>query len=141
MGTIEERAKKLGEISQCRAEYPYDKTSVEFGYMAGAYDQKHIDEEDIDNEVRFKKCADIAPEEVNREVEFLDWFSKNGKGTPTYSDAIEWARKEVIENARDWLKENIYEYIAVGNTDFGKPYDIHLCDEELFEDFRNAMEE
>ena len=93
METIEERAKKLGEISQCRAEYPYDKTSVEFGYMAGAYDQKHIDEEDIDNEVRFKKCADITPEEVNREAEFLDWFHKNGKGTPTYSDAIEWARK------------------------------------------------
>ena len=25
MKTIAERAKELGEISQCRAEYPYDK--------------------------------------------------------------------------------------------------------------------
>ena len=109
METIEERAKKLGEISQCRAEYPYDKTSVEFGYRAGAYDQKHIDEEDIDNEARFKKCADITPEEVNREVKFLEWFHKNEKGTPTYSDAIEWARKKTIAEARKWFADYLME--------------------------------
>ena len=135
METIEERAKKLGEISQCRAEYPYDKTSVEFGYRAGAYDQKHIDEEDIDNEVRFKKCADITPEETNREVEFLDWFRKNGKGTPTYSDAIEWARKEVIENARDWFDN----YLNMG---IGDVNDWLRGSPETGEDrFRKAMEE
>ena len=115
MKTIAERAKKLGEISQCRAEYPYDKTSVEFGYMAGAYDQKHIDEEDTDNEVRFKKCADITPEETNREVEFLDWFHKNGKGTPTYSDAIEWARKGAIEEAHDWFSNYLLTWICDAN--------------------------
>lgn len=43
MKTIAERAKELGEISQYRADYPYDKTSVEFGYMRGATDQKAID--------------------------------------------------------------------------------------------------
>ena len=135
MKTIAERAKKLGEISQCRAEYPYDKTSVEFGYMAGAYDQKHIDEEDIDNEVRFKKCADITPEEVNREAEFLDWFRKNGKGTPTYSDAIEWARKEAIENARDWF--SVYLIMEIGDAN-----DWLRGSPETGEDrFRKAMEE
>lgn len=25
------------------------------------------------------------------------------KGTPTYSDAIEWARKEAIDEAREWF--------------------------------------
>lgn len=34
----------------------------------------------------------------------------------------------------DWLKEHIHEYIAVGNTDYGKP-------EKLFEDLSKAMEE
>ena len=43
MKTIEERAKREGIISQLRADYPYDKKSVEFGYIQGAYDQKDID--------------------------------------------------------------------------------------------------
>ena len=43
MKTIEERAKQLGVISEYRADYPYDKTSVEFGYMRGATEQKAID--------------------------------------------------------------------------------------------------
>ena len=47
MKTIAERAKQLGEISQYRADYPYDKTSVEFGYMRGATEQKAIDIEKV----------------------------------------------------------------------------------------------
>ena len=43
MKTIEERAKREGIISQHRADYPYDKKSVEFGYIQGAYDQKEVD--------------------------------------------------------------------------------------------------
>ena len=47
--------------------------------------------------------------EYEREVAFADWYHKNGKGTPTYSDAIEWTRKEVIEKACD-----ILEYMTGG---------------------------
>ena len=43
MKTIEERATSAGILSQYMAEYPYDKRSVEHGYVAGAYDQKAID--------------------------------------------------------------------------------------------------
>ena len=43
MKTIEERAKREGIISQHRADYPYDKKSVEFGYTQGATEQKAID--------------------------------------------------------------------------------------------------
>ena len=43
MKTIEERAKREEIISQLRADYPYDKKSVEFGYIQGAYDQKEVD--------------------------------------------------------------------------------------------------
>lgn len=132
MKTIEERAKAASE--------GYDddgySAGLYMGYKVGAIEQKEIDEE-----VRLKKCDDMTKEEYDREEAFALWYAKQGKGTPTFSDAIEWARKEIINKACEWLKEHIYEYIAVGNTDFGKPYDIHLCDEELFEDFRNAMEE
>ena len=43
MSTIEERAKEAGIVSQFRSDYPYDKKSVEFGYMTGATEQKAID--------------------------------------------------------------------------------------------------
>ena len=47
--------------------------------------------------VRLKKCDDMTQAEYDREVAFANWYHKHGKGTPTYSDAIEWMRKEVLE--------------------------------------------
>ena len=87
---IEERAKKA---------YPIDGTNMMVGliqrnsYIQGATEQKAIDEE-----VRLKKCDDMTEAEYNREIAFVDWYHKNGKGTPTFSDAIEWARKEMEES-------------------------------------------
>lgn len=40
---IKERAKEVGMLSQVRSDYPYDKRSVEFGYIQGATEQKVID--------------------------------------------------------------------------------------------------
>ena len=68
-------------------------------YIAGATEQKVIDEE-----VRLKKSDSMTQAEYDREVAFADWYLKNGTGTPTYSDAIEWARKEVINKACELLK-------------------------------------
>ena len=68
-------------------------------YIAGATEQKAIDEE-----VRLKKCDDMTEDEYEREVAFADWYHQNGKGTPTYSDAIEWARRKLIDKACEWLR-------------------------------------
>ena len=99
METIEERAilnlqyekdflgRNLSDNMVCRA------------YVAGATEQKSIDEE-----VRLKKCDDMTEEEYERVVAFADWYHKNGKGTPTFSDAIEWARRELIDNACELLR-------------------------------------
>ena len=95
MQTIKERAD--------RAIYkPTDRHPVKLceaiafarGYELGATEQKAIDEE-----VRLKKCDDMTEAEYEREVAFADWYHKNGKGTPTFSDAIEWARRELIDKA------------------------------------------
>ena len=51
--------------------------------------------------VRLKKSDDRTKAEYDRETAFADWYLKNGKGTPTYSNAIEWARKDVISKACD----------------------------------------
>ena len=97
--TIEERAilnlqyekdflgRNLSDDMVCRA------------YIKGATEQKAIDEK-----IRLKKSDDMTEAEYEREVAFADWYNKNGKGTPTYSDAIEWARKEVINKACELLK-------------------------------------
>ena len=131
MKTIEERAKEYSdrhksiENSYFFKGYNYyiaeTYDAEKFAYETGAYDQKAID----DAELLKLKSAWEKQAQINHDDE-----ANYQQG---YHDAIEKARK--------WLKEHIYEYIAVGNTDFGKPYDIHLCSEELFDDFPKAMEE
>ena len=95
MKTIEERAKEY-------APDPFLAALERKAYITGATEQKAIDEE-----VRLKKSDSMTQAEYEREVAFADWYLKNGTGTPTYSDAIEWARKKLLEEACEWLKENI----------------------------------
>ena len=104
MKTIEERAKEY-------APDPFDPDYIlparegyivknqRNAYIAGATAQKAIDEE-----VRLKKCDNMTEAEYNRETAFVSWYLENGRSTPTYSDAIEWARKEVINKACELLK-------------------------------------
>ena len=96
---IKERAKLASEDYACD-----DRYSAGFftGYVEGATEQQAINEE-----VRLKKSDDMTEAEYNRETAFADWYLKNGKSTPTYSDAIEWARKDVISKACDWLDLNL----------------------------------
>ena len=93
--SIEERAKLASEDYACD-----DRYSAGFftGYVEGATDQKAIDEG-----VRLKKSDDMTKAEYDREMAFADWYLKNGKGTPTYSDAIEWARKHTIDEVCEWM--------------------------------------
>ena len=90
--TIEERAKEY-------APDPFLAALEREAYIAGATEQKAIDEE-----VRLKKCDGMTESEYEREVAFAEWYHQNGKGTPTFSDAIEWARRELIDNACEWLR-------------------------------------
>ena len=97
MKTIEERAKEYSKGQ-------WDELTARNAYIAGANEQKAIDEQ-----VRLKKCDDMTEAEYNHETAFVDWYLENGKGTPTYSDAIEWARKEVIDKACDQLDTYLME--------------------------------
>ena len=123
MKTIEERAKEYSK-KQCVKPVAYNS------YIAGAKEQKAIDEE-----VRLKKCDDMTEAEYNRETAFVDWYLENGKGMPAYSDAIEWARKEVINKACEWIKENFEDYVDVEVSSY------YIYDKQFVEDFRKAMEE
>ena len=118
MVTIEERA--LAYSEQVVNDTPFDVINGKVcvwqedidicevarqAYIKGATEQKAIDEK-----VRLKKSDDMTKAEYDRETAFADWYLKNGKGTPTYSDAIEWARKQTIDEVCDWFKN----YMAFG---------------------------
>ena len=97
MKTIEERAKEYS-LKDFDGYYTGREKAMEEGYIAGAKDQKAIEEE-----VRLKKSDDMTEAEYDRETAFAGWYLQNGKGTPTYSDAIEWARKQTIDEACEWM--------------------------------------
>ena len=102
MQTIKERADMA--IYKPTDRHPlklYEVIAFARGYELGATEQKAIDEE-----VRLKKCDDMTEAEYEREVAFADWYNKNGKGTPTFSDAIEWASRELIDKAVAFLVDN-----------------------------------
>ena len=99
METIEERAVDAGILSQYMAEYPYDKRSVELGYMAGAYDQKAIDDAEwLKIKSSWEKQAQINHDD---EANY-----KQG-----YHDAIEKA-KTAFGKACGWLSTYLW-YNAV----------------------------
>ena len=93
MQTIEERADAYVGHPEEIDEFT-SATIKRDAYIRGATEQKAIDEE-----VRLKKCDDMTEAEYNREIAFVDWYLKNGNGAPTFSDAIEWARKDLLDKA------------------------------------------
>ena len=98
MATIEERAK---EYTYRRADVLVGTTLAsifEKGYIAGATEQKTIDEG-----IRLKKCNNMTKEELERETAFLEQYVDGKDNIPSFSDAIEWARKEVIKEANNWF--------------------------------------
>lgn len=103
MKTIEERADAYVGHPEEIDEFT-SATIKRNAYIHGAKEQKAIDDEML-----LKKWDDMTEEEYNREIAFVDWYLKNGNGAPTFSDAIEWARKEVIEKACEWLGNYLME--------------------------------
>ena len=125
MKSIEERAKEYS-LKDFDGYYTGRENAMEEGYIAGAKEQKAIDEE-----VRLKKCDDMTEAEYNHETAFVDWYLENGKGMPAYSDAIEWARKEAINKACEWIDKYLHLFVMKGNILYPK----------LAQEFRKAMEE
>ena len=108
MQTIKERADRA--IYKPTDRHPlklYEAIAFARGYELGATEQKAIDEE-----VRLKKCDDMTEAEYEREVAFAEWYHQNGKGTPTYSDAIEWARRKLIDKACKIVRNIANEYFG-----------------------------
>ena len=103
-----------------------DGKCKEYWKYVGAKEQQAIDEE-----VRLKKSDAMTEAEYDRETAFADWYLKNGKSTPTYSDAIEWARKQTIDEAYKWVDKCLHFFVMKN----------HINYTALEQEFRKAMEE
>ena len=102
MKTVEERAEEYAEKNFSQADMSIQLAAgggYQAGYKAGASTQRIIEQE-----VRLKKSEDVTQGEYSRQNSFfMGWYFKR-KEIPTYSDAIEWARKDLVDNAFKWLK-------------------------------------
>ena len=65
---------------------------------------------------------------------FISDWNRTHTSSPSFQNAIEWARKTTIEKACKWLKNNWREYV---NQD----KDGMILFGNLESDFRKAMEE
>ena len=125
MQTIKERAELAAW--QIFEEIGLSQHSVD--RVSEIIEEKMREQKAIDEEVRLKKSDDMTEEEYDREVAFADWYNKNGKGTPTYSDAIEWARQELTDKACEWIDKYLHLFVMKGNILYPK----------LAQEFRKAM--
>ena len=77
---------------------------------------------------RLSACDNMTKEEAEREQEFTTDFIEKNNRIPTYSDAIEYGRKQMIDKAVEWLKEQ-EEMVGISFQD------------DFIERFKQAMEE
>lgn len=107
METVEKIAEEYAERNFSQADMSIQLAAgagYQAGYKAGASTQRIIEQE-----VRLKKSEDVTQGEYSRQNSFfMGWYFKR-KETPTYSDAIEWARKKAIDEARKWFADYLME--------------------------------
>ena len=117
MKTIEERAREYADLHKA-TEFNYFGVGQVYGYERiynaeiTAYERGAKEQKAIDEEVRLKKSDSMTQAEYDREVAFADWYHQNGKGTPTYSDAIEWTRRKLIDEACKIVRNIANEYFG-----------------------------
>ena len=130
MKNIQERAREYADRHKAEEivgkVYGYERIyNAEItAYERGAKDQKAIEEA-----VTITKYDAMTEKQLDREECFTTWYFQNAKGAPTYSDAIEWARKQTIDNAKSAFNK------ACGWLSTYTWYN------EVVEEFRKAMEE
>ena len=113
MKNIIERAKEYADRHKAEEivgkVYGYERIYIAemTAYEKGATDQKAIEEE-----VTLKKYDSMTEKQLDREEHFTSWYFQNVKGAPTFSDAIEWSRKQTIDEACEIVRNIANEYFG-----------------------------
>ena len=108
----------------------------EFRYIWGVHDGYAYALEEFENN-RLKACDTQTPEEDERESAFVVPFVKEHHRMPTFSDAIEVTRKQIIDKIGDWIEKHLYDEAYLFRDNEGTWVDTDL----VVEDLKKAMEE
>ena len=122
MKTIEERAKEWGEYIAERT--PYDVVGAKYSYIAGANEQKEIDD------ALLLKLKSSWEEEA--QINHNDESNYKQGYHDAVKKACDWLKKELQELAMDEVKDNFFE------NDFKVILKSQVPD--WLRDFRKAME-
>lgn len=106
------------------------KYDIEDIFMAGAnWQYEQFEKERLNFEPRLKHCDELTAEQAQMESDFVVQHLKNFNRTPTFIDAIEYGRKQMIDKACEWL-----------NNFYSVDRHCFLVKEDI-EAFKQAMEE
>ena len=108
MKNIKQRAKEYADRHKA-AEiigkvYGYERI---YNAEIAAYERGATDQKAIEEAVTLTKSDAKTEKQLDREECFTTWYFQNAKGAPTFSDAIEGARKERLDEVCNWLKAHI----------------------------------
>ena len=113
MKNIKQRAKEYADRHKAEEivgkVYGYERI---YNAEIAAYERGATDQKAIEEEVTLKKYDSMTEKQLDREEHFTSWYFQNVKGAPTYSDAIEWARKQTIYEACEIVRNIANEYFG-----------------------------
>lgn len=115
--------------------YSFETDNEVTWYKIGANDGYAYALEEFENN-RLKACKSQTEAEAERELNFAIKFFEEHHRQPTFSDAIEETRKQMIDKAERVINNVLGGYI-IREFHFGNLYSI----DKLAKDIRKAMEE
>lgn len=118
-----------GRPAEIKGEFTFEELAAElaeYNYKSGVHDGYEYALEEFENN-RLKACDAQTEAESERELNFAIKFFREHHRQPTFSDAIEITRKQMIGKAIEWIRTNIRPYYS----------DVKY----KYNDFRKAMEE
>lgn len=115
--------------------YSFETDNEVTWYKIGANDGYEYALEEFENN-RLKACDNQTEAESERELNFAIKFFKEHHRQPTFSDAIEVTRKQIIDKICKWLEDNAFRYAETYGSNY-EGFDM----QGLIEDFKKAMEE
>ena len=85
-----------------------DLEYVEKAFKAGAnWQYEQFEKNRLNFEPRLKHCDELTAEQAQMESDFVVQHLEKNNRTPSFIDAIEYGRKQMIEKACEWLN-NFY---------------------------------
>lgn len=108
-------------------------------YKTGVHDGYEYALEEFEHN-RLKACESQTEAESERELNFAIKFFEEHHRQPTFSDAIEETRKQMIEKATKWIDDNAFEYVKTETVGIMENYK-RFESERMIEDLKKAMEE